>query len=174
MRAAGVAILRVYDPDCSMIELVPMSEPEFLAYVAEIVPKYAREKVLAGHWSEAESLASSEKEFRELLPEGLNTSDNFLCKVRDGATSSDVGILWYKIMIRAGRKAAYIMDIEIHPAHRRMGYGERAIAALQATVLERGATGIGLNVFGHNPGARALYEKVGFTVSNTTMFKSLA
>jgi ribosomal protein S18 acetylase RimI-like enzyme len=34
-------------------------------------------------------------------------------------------------------------------------------------------SGIALHVFGHNAGARALYEKIGFGVTGITMFKAL-
>jgi ribosomal protein S18 acetylase RimI-like enzyme len=34
-------------------------------------------------------------------------------------------------------------------------------------------SGIGLHVFGHNAGARLLYERLGYETTNLNMFKTL-
>jgi len=61
-----------------------------------------------------------------------------------------------------------------------MGRGEgaralatAAFAALEGEARARGLAGIGLHVFGHNPGARALYEKLGYETTNLHMFKKV-
>ena len=45
--------------------------------------------------------------------------------------------------------------------------------AAEAEVRRLGLYGIGLHVFGHNSGARLLYERLGYRTTNINMFKSL-
>ena len=42
-----------------MIVLVPMSEAEFTAYAAELIPEYASDKVRSGQWAEEKALELS-------------------------------------------------------------------------------------------------------------------
>jgi ribosomal protein S18 acetylase RimI-like enzyme len=155
------------------IDLVPMSEREFEAYAADSVPRYARDKVLAGQWTEGESLQLAQIAFEEYLPDGLTTPGNFLSRIRDVSENTDVGILWWASRERGGKKIAFICDILIHIEFRRRGYGELALSALEAVAVAREISGIGLHVFGHNPAARALYEKTGYRATSLSMYKEL-
>ncbi len=51
-----------------MPTLIPMTPPEFDAFLERSVPEYAAEHVRAGNWTESESLEKSRKEFEHLLP----------------------------------------------------------------------------------------------------------
>lgn len=53
---------------------------------------------------------------------------------------------------------AYIFDLEVDPAHRRMGHAARALEHVIAWARLEGFLTVGLSVFDHNPGARGLYE----------------
>ena len=53
-------------------------------------------------------------------------------------------------------------------------HGTGAFEALEDKVRSLGLEGIALHVFGHNRGAHALYEKLGFQATNIHMFKDLA
>ena len=154
-----------------MVRLVPMNEAEFSAYVAESIPEYARDKVAAGQWLEEASLELSRQGYEELLPQGLATPDNHFFTVREAASSRVVGMLWFAVQERAGEKAAYVYDVAIQAPYQRRGYATEAFAALEAEARSRGLAAIGLHVFGHNTGARALYEKLGYEVTNINMFK---
>ena len=48
-----------------------------------------------------------------------------------------------------------------------------ACEVLEGEARARGLAGIGLHVFGHNPGARALDEKLGYETTNLHMFKKV-
>ena len=52
-------------------------------------------------------------------------------------------------------------------------HAARAFLALEEEVRRRGLSGIALHVFGHNDGARALYDKLGFRPTNISMFKPI-
>jgi ribosomal protein S18 acetylase RimI-like enzyme len=108
-----------------------------------------------------------------MLPPGVATPDNHLFSLREAEGSTVVGMLWFAVQEQAGRKVAYVYDIAIHPPCQRRGYATHAFAALEGEARARGLAGIGLHVFGHNPGARALYERLGYEATNIHMFKKL-
>jgi len=151
-----------------------MTPAEFAAYWEVAIPDFAQDKVMAGLWSPAESLELSRTAYAESLPRGLSTPDNFLFTVRDGATSADIGMLWFAAQVRGGQRIAYVYDLAIRPQHQRKGHASRAFAALEGEVRKHGLAGIALNVFGHNTGAQALYRKLGYLPTHINMFKPLA
>jgi ribosomal protein S18 acetylase RimI-like enzyme len=155
-----------------MITLVPMTAPEYETYVSVSVPAYAKEKVAAGQWSEAESLNLASQSFSELLPQGLGTPDHHLFTICDGSARR-LGVLWVAMQNRADKRVAYVYEIFVDPAHRRLGHATGALRALVDKASDLQFSGIALHVFGHNAGAQALYEKLGFMVTGITMFKSL-
>ena len=82
-------------------------------------------------------------------------------------------MLWFAVQEQAGRRVAYVYDVGIRPEYQRRGYATAAFTALEGETRARGLAGIGLHVFGHNPGARALYEKLGYEATNIHMFKKV-
>jgi len=155
-----------------MITLRPMTEAEFRAYLAYAVPMYAQEKVEAGNWTAAESLALSKKSFDDSLPQGLATPRHHLFTLVNQAGES-VGFLWYGI--DAVKLAlAFVYDFEIHAAFQRRGYATAALKALDDHARARGVKRLGLHVFAANAAARALYAKAGFRDTNVQMAKDLS
>ena len=65
------------------------------------------------------------------------------------------------------------MDIEIRPEFRRRGYGRAVMLLAEEVARTHGAEYLGLNVFGHNPNARALYESLGYETQAVRMRKPL-
>jgi ribosomal protein S18 acetylase RimI-like enzyme len=147
-----------------------MTDAEYAAWQAATVPDYAAEKVASGQWSAEESLARSAREFAELLPQGLATPDHHLFTLVD-AQGAAVGSLWFAIKARPQGRIAYVFDIAVVPARRREGHARRAFVALEDEVQRRGLSGIALHVFGHNTGARALYDTLGYQPTNISLFK---
>lgn len=157
-----------------MTRLVPMTAAEFVDFVEATVPAYAADKVASGQWREDEAIASSRRELDELLPQGLATPGHHLYTLREAATGTAVGRLWIAEQARGGGKVAYVYDVAIFPAHQRKGHATRAFEALESEVRALGLEGIALHVFGHNRGAQALYEKLGYRPTNIHMFKGIA
>jgi ribosomal protein S18 acetylase RimI-like enzyme len=88
------------------------------------------------------------------------------------AYRSRIGMAW--LAVESPDKAgAWIYDIEIVREQRGEGYGRSLLRAVEQLAAERGVTTIGLNVFGRNAVARALYESCGFEVSSLQMRKAL-
>ena len=95
----------------------------------------------------------------DLLPDGVDTSGQHLWAAYDGDTP--VGILW----IAVNGPKAFIYDIEVREDQRRRGYGREVLDAGGRAAVDLGATALGLNVFGHNDGALALYERAGYATT---------
>ena len=66
-----------------MPTLVRMTEAQYFAYLEEAIPGFAAEKVTSGQWLQEEALELSRKAFRDLLPQGMDTPDNYLYTVQD-------------------------------------------------------------------------------------------
>ena len=156
-----------------MTVLSSMNDAEFAKYLAVAIPDYAQGKVESGQWAATESLELSRKAYADLLPQGLQTPDNFLFTVYDGVSPESIGMFWFAAQDRGGQRVAFVYDVSIDPEHQRKGHASRAFAALEAEVQKRGLAGIALHVFGQNTGAQALYHKLGFVTTNINMLKQL-
>lgn len=157
-----------------MIRLVPMNETEYQEYLAVAIPDYAQEHVKAGRWNAENALQSATQEYQQILPDGLHTKNQFLFSIVDEQTGTKVGLLWFAATEREHEPVAFVYDVNIYEPFRRRGYGEQAFQALETKVRASGLKKISLHVFGHNHAARAMYEKLGYVVTNVNMSKSLS
>ena len=156
-----------------MVHLVSMSETEFQQYLAIAVPLYAQEHVRSGRWSEREALQRAQQEFDELLTDGLNTKDQYFFSIVDEQTAMRVGILWFEIHSRKEEPSVYVYDVFVYEQYRRRGYGEQAFRAMETKAHQLGLKTVAVHAFGHNYAARAMYEKLGYIITNLTMVKTL-
>ncbi|MHB8599336.1 MAG: GNAT family N-acetyltransferase [Ktedonobacteraceae bacterium] len=157
-----------------MIRLQPMNETEYQEYLAVSIAGYAQEHVKAGRWNAEEALQKATQEYADILTEGLHTKDQYLFTIVDEQTGTKVGMLWFAAAERANKPVAFVYDVIVYEPFRRRGYGEQAFLALETKARELGLKRIGLHVFGHNSAARAMYEKLGYVVTNVNMSKSLS
>ncbi len=84
-----------------------------------------------------------------------------------------MGAVWFAVRDSGVGRTVWIYDIVIHEHLRRKGHGTRALLAVEKKAAELGAEKLELHVFGHNPGAGALYERSGFTPTSIVMSKTL-
>lgn len=152
--------------------LAPMNEEQYAAFIARTIDEFAADKVRSGQWAQDEAIEQSRRALAALLPQGRSTADNFLFSVLDDQ-ATPAGTLWIGVKEYAGKRAAYIYDIWIAPEFRRRGHATRALAAAEEEARKLGLCGVGLHVFGHNAGARALYTTLGYQETNVNLFKSL-
>src|SRR5689334_1371017 len=80
----------------SMIQLEPMTEAEFQAYLEPAIEEYGQEHVKSGRWRAEEATEKSTAEFRALLPDGVHSTDQHLFAIKDEA-GTQVGILWFAV-----------------------------------------------------------------------------
>ena len=157
-----------------MTVLVPMSAEVFKGYVENAVTGYARDNVESGRWPAEGALARSQADFDSSLPQGLATPDNYLFEIRTAEHGLLAGYIWFAVVEKNGLWSAFVYDVEIKEEFRRQGHAAAAFAALEPVVRKLGLTSIGLHVFNHNPGAQALYRKLGYEVTSVNMRKELS
>lgn len=153
------------------IILVELEEAPFREYREHLSRDYAKGKVRAGVWSQAEAEGRASRELDEVLPDGPATRDHLLYSVRDDTIPAEVGIVWFAVMNSGVGRILWIYDIIIHEQFRRRGYARRTLELVEERAIELGARRVELHVFGHNHGARALYEKLGYGVISSIMGK---
>lgn len=158
-----------------MVRLAPMRAQEYAAWVEEAIANYARERVRAGNTPEDEALEMARKTFDHILPQGLETPSQHLYTIRN-PDDEPVGVIWFghgQPETGLPPTTGAIYDLVIYPAHRRRGYGRAAMLALEEEARRFGLTALALHVFGHNTAARALYEGIGYRITNINMRKDL-
>ena len=157
-----------------MVQLLPMAPAEHEAWLAHAVDDYASDKVRSGAWQAEGAVERSQAEFQKLLPDGLASQDNYLYSIwsDDAPLDTPVGVLWMAVPPWKP-PLAFVFDFIIFEPYRRRGYASQALQALEDRVRGLGLDTIGLHVFGHNHGARALYEKAGYDITDINMAKKL-
>ncbi|HEX5700452.1 MAG TPA: GNAT family N-acetyltransferase [Rubrobacter sp.] len=134
---------------------------------------YAADKVRAGAWSQAEAAGRAARDVDGLLPEGPATQGHLLYSVREDSSDAEVGIVWFAPRDSGVGRSVWIYDIIIHENFRRKGYASRTLELVEERARDLGAKSVELHVFGHNRGARALYEKLGYKITSITMAKQV-
>jgi ribosomal protein S18 acetylase RimI-like enzyme len=154
-----------------MIQLVPMTPRELQAFLERSIPEYAAEHVRAGRWRKEDSVERSRAEHEHLLPNGVESPDNYLRTVVDPERGERVGEVWYTLQKQEGWPQLFVYWIGIDENHRRRGYASEVLRKVEEEARRLGASRVALHVFGDNTGARTLYEKLGYSTTNVLMAK---
>ena len=154
-----------------LVSIRPMTETEFKAFLAQDIHEYAAEKVRAGNWTPDEALQRSCEAHDKLLPEGLATPNHHLFTIE--LDVQPVGRLWLSSDPKTSGGAGFIYDLYVAEPFRRKGIARRALLLLEQDAIRLGLTSLALHVFGHNTAARALYESLGYSITNVNMAKTL-
>jgi len=64
------------------MNLIPMKDSDYAAYLTNAIFEYANDKVQAGTWAKDEALALAKESFASLLPQGTATENNHLRPAR--------------------------------------------------------------------------------------------
>jgi GNAT superfamily N-acetyltransferase len=155
------------------VRFVELQDGPYREYKKNLVRHYAADKVRAGAWSQAEAEGRAARDVDGLLPEGPATRNHFLYSVRDDAMGVEVGTVWFALRDSGVGRSVWIYDIIIHDIFRRKGYASRTLDLVEERARDLGAKSVELHVFGHNRGARALYEKMGYNETSITMAKPI-
>jgi ribosomal protein S18 acetylase RimI-like enzyme len=156
-----------------LVKLKKMTEGDFQQFFQYSIESYAKEKTASGNWGEEEALEKSKEEFQKLLPNGKNSENNELFIIVEDGVEEKVGHIWYAAQLHNSQKEAFIYDLLVYKEHRRKGYAEKAINALEEIVKEKQIPKLSLHVFAHNKSALSLYDKIGFEPTNVIMSKQL-
>ncbi|BDZ47226.1 hypothetical protein GCM10025866_31350 [Naasia aerilata] len=153
------------------MELAPMPGERLDGWMADKVFAYAESREAAGETAE-QAHAHAERSMLSFFPEGTPLAGHFVYQVI--ADDVQVGGLWLgpHPQIPDGR-SWWVYDIAILPEYRRRGYGRQAMLLAEEEVRKLGGTVLGLNVFGFNAAAQALYDSLGYGVHSMQMRKRL-
>jgi ribosomal protein S18 acetylase RimI-like enzyme len=154
------------------IYLRPMTEEEFGPWQIASRAEYAKDKESEG-LSPEDAREVAERSFRDLLPNGVSTPDQYVRKVVETATDRPVGYLWWGVQKHGQRKIAWVYNIAIDAEFRGRGWGRATMQAAEAEVRAEGFNRFGLHVFGFNKTARSLYQSLGFEETNVVMYKNV-
>lgn len=147
------------------IKLLPMTAADFKTYLDGGKKRYiadlSQDPKVFRKITGMEPRDFAEKQFAEMLTDGLNTPNNMFYNIYDQNTNTKVGIVWF--IYRPEREMSFIGDIFIYEEFRGMTYGTEVLAQLEEIAKTQHHTNkIGLNVFKHNPKAHKLYLKIGY------------
>jgi ribosomal protein S18 acetylase RimI-like enzyme len=160
------------------VRLEPMTEEQYVEYRSAAEVDYGRNIAASGAMAEADARAHATEDFARLLPDGLRSEGHLFFSAYDAATdpeheSKPVGLLWLHLELKSDGWHAFGYDFEVREDVRRQGYGRAVMVAAEQECRARGVVAVRLNVFGFNLGAQALYEQMGFEVTNVLMTKRL-
>ncbi|MCJ7712806.1 MAG: GNAT family N-acetyltransferase [Chloroflexi bacterium] len=155
-----------------MVTLEPMSVETWEQWRVASVRGYAADKVRVGAWPAEGAEARADREFTELLPQGLDTPDHELRSIVN-ESGEVVGTLWFGPLRERSRSTCFIWDIEVVAEARGRGYGRAALLALEPIARDLGYDAIGLHVVGDNEVARHLYRSSGYMEADVMMRKTL-
>ncbi|MGC4807096.1 GNAT family N-acetyltransferase [Micromonospora sp. DT233] len=153
------------------VRLEPMTEDQYTRYRETAEADYAQSIFTSGLLPLREAQEKAAADYRRLLPEGLRTRGHHFWTVYDDGL--DVGLLWLHTEQKSDGPHAFIYDVEVRKELRRSGYGRAILQAVDRWCREAGVLTVGLNVFGQNTGARALYEGMGYEITAVQMRKRL-
>jgi ribosomal protein S18 acetylase RimI-like enzyme len=148
-----------------------MSDDELQGFLERSIPDYAEAHVRAGRWKPEDAVERSRAEHAQLLPQGVRTPDHYLRTVREGPSGPRVGEVWFALQRQEGWPQLFVYWVGIDPDQRRRGYATEVFRLIEAEAKRLGAARLALHVFGENSGARTLYEKLGYRVTNLIMVK---
>ena len=155
-----------------MINLRPMTQTEYDAYIPVLREEYGADRAKNLHDSLDVQLQEADRQIASLLPQGLETPGHLLWRVVTADGEVPVGELW--VFVDSAARRAFIYDIKIDEAYRGKGYGEATMNRLEEELQPHSVRQIGLSVFGDNQVAFHLYEKLGYYTVATNMQKDVS
>lgn len=153
------------------MRLEKMNSDQYDKYIEREMPLYAQEMATSSEIELEIALENSKKSFSTLLPNGLETENQFLFNVIDDEEKI-IGDLWLNLRGEKKRRV-YIYNIVIHEKFRGLGFGKKSMKLVEEFARENNCESVDLHVFGHNKTARGLYESMGFGPLSIVMRKNI-
>ncbi|MFJ4526542.1 GNAT family N-acetyltransferase [Streptomyces sp. NPDC088810] len=138
----------------------PMTQAEYSEWVAAEKSAYVGDIVRSGAMSREEAVRKADRDFANLLPEGLATPDSSLLVFE--AEDERIGSGWLKHGYLPGVTYGYSLHVE--ERYRGRGHGRAAMTAGEQATLAAGDSTLMFTVWGGNEVAMNLYTSTGFRV----------
>lgn len=149
----------------------PMKGDEIAAYLSDAVETFADETMAADRSLTCEAALANSREVHErVLPRGVDTPGHDFLVALDASTGRRTGMIW----LFHEELAGFVYDVEVDEAERGKGYGRALMDAAAEHLRGLGVEVLGLNVFGHNHVAHALYDALGYTVVERSLNLALS
>ena len=147
-----------------------MSDDELAAFLPRGEAGYRQQLVDFAGLTEEDASAKAARDYAHVFPDGRVKDGHFVYVVED-ETGNAVGYVVYAL--RDGGSKAWLYELEIDEAYRGRGYGREAMRLFEEDARGRGVREFGLNVFGGNEVARALYRSLEYREASVEMTKPL-
>jgi GNAT superfamily N-acetyltransferase len=154
-----------------VVELKPMTQPEFHAFVEVTAFAYAKQRAAAERFDAALAERLAQVAIARELPQGLDTSGHRVCRIVAQPGSVPVGDVWYQLLPDSAELHVHWLGTTYD--QRRKGYARAALALVERDAKAQGAVRLSLGVFAPNLAARALYRDVGFLPGKLQLVKTL-
>lgn len=145
------------------VRLRKMSSTEFERFKLESIAEYTEDLFTSQKLSKEEAMKQAETDFIEMLPNGIETSNQCLMMIEDSECKSQVGFIWFLYEVTDGINQVFLNDLKIYEKERRKGYGAAALLEMERIGKEAGCSESILYVWKHNPNGKKLYIKAGYT-----------
>lgn len=147
--------------DPGRLTVRPMTANEVAAYFSDAVERFADDTMAADSSLTREAaLVNSREVHHEVLPQGVETPGHDFLVALDSVAGRRTGIAW----VFHEYRAAFLYDVEVEEAERGKGYGRALVDAAVEHARRLGMDMLGLNVFGNNHIAHAMYDDLGYDV----------
>jgi GNAT superfamily N-acetyltransferase len=153
------------------VSLRPLTNEELSEFIEADIEGYVEERVRSGERQDVARRVAREQSMA-LFPDGTPADGQLLFRVLDDDGTA-VGTLWIGPQHADQPGAFWVWDVRIEESHRGKGYGRATMELAEDEARSRGASELGLNVFGHNQVARQLYESMGYAATAIRMKKIL-
>jgi ribosomal protein S18 acetylase RimI-like enzyme len=150
-----------------------MTEAEFETFLERSVARKSEKWVERGIWTSEAAVEACRRDYAAFLPQGLATPHHHFCHLVETASSARVGEAWYMARTEGGKVQFWVNWLAVEPEHRRRGYASEALRLLEEVAQKLGADRTVLTVWTDNPGAIALYTKLGYAPANMNLVKRI-
>ena len=137
----------------------PFTRHEFSRYEEWSIGAYAERLIRSGTETKADALAVSAEEFEELLPDGIDTPDNFFYYA-ENEFGDNVGFVWLTF---TEKDEVFLGDFGVSPDYREQGYGGAILRALEAKLQKEGVYRVSTHVFDCEKTILRLYKDCGYS-----------
>lgn len=151
------------------VSLRPLEESEFEEYMN--LNRYAKNTAEAEGVSLEEGIKIVKKQNLRILPQGIQTPNQFMFVVVEKESQQTIGKLWFALQKIGEKESIYLYNIELKKEYQGHGYGKAVMGMLEKRAEELGVNDIRLHAFGSNERAWKLYKKIGYEFTNVRMKK---
>ena len=150
------------------VSLRPMTTDEIPEFLALTRAERIDDMVKTGAGTTESVTASTDAAIAELFPDGSAGENELFTVVDDDRV---VGFLWMRSVADAPAPAWSVWWVYVRETERRRGIGRTVMLLAEDETKARGGVELRLNVYAHNPKARALYDSLGYEPTATQMRK---